>query len=169
MSSIDINIIQRGITNNFEWSAEQGHITAADLGKIGEQRTDNCGALNALPTPFARFFVFKEAFRRVLEDKLDPENKPAGKAYEHLVSNTLDVFELLYNLKYHENRWKSQDRRIVIKEWNYADQMKVLKNDVPILGNVVESYFKEDLGEASKKLFFIILEDKGKEDRKSVV
>lgn len=24
MSSIDINIIQRGITNNFEWSAEQG-------------------------------------------------------------------------------------------------------------------------------------------------
>ena len=163
MSSIDINIIQRGITNNFEWSAEQGHITAADLGKIGEQRTDNCGALNALPTPFARFFVFKEAFRRVLEEKLDPDNKPAGKAYEHLVSNTLDVFELLYNLKYHENRWKSQDRRIIIKEWNYADQMKVLKNNVPILGNVVESYFKEDLGEASKKLFFIILEDKGKE------
>lgn len=163
MSSIDINIIQRGITNNFEWSAEQGRITAADLGKIGEQRTDNCGALNALPTPFARFFVFKEAFRRVLEQKLDPENKPAGKAYEHLVSNTLDVFELLYNLKYHENRWKSQDRKIVIKEWNYADQMKVLKNDVPILGNVVESYFKEDLGDASKKLFFIILEDDGKE------
>lgn len=163
MSSIDINIIQRGITNNFEWSAEQGRITAADLGRIGEQRTDNCGALNALPTPFARFFVFKEAFRRVLEQKLDPEHKPAGKAYEHLVSNTLDVFELLYNLKYHENRWKSQDRRIIIKEWNYDDQMKVLKNDVPILGNVVESYFKEDLGDVSKKLFFIILEDKGKE------
>lgn len=163
MSSIDINIIQRGITNNFEWSAEQGRITAADLDKIGEQRTDNCGALNALPTPFARFFVFKEAFRRVLEQKLDPVNKPAGRAYEHLVSNTLDVFELLYNLKYHENRWKSQDRKIVIKEWNYADQMKVLKNDVPILGNAVESYFKEDLGEASRKLFFVILEDKGKE------
>ena len=163
MSSIDINIIQRGITNNFEWSAEQGRITAADLGKIGEQRTDNCGALNALPTPFARFFVFKEAFRRVLEQKLDPEHKPAGKAYEHLVSNTLDVFELLYNLKYHENRWKSQNRKIVIKEWNYAEQMKVLKNDVPILGNVVESYFKEDLGETSKKLFFIILDDNGRE------
>ena len=163
MSSIDINIIQRGITNNFEWSAEQGRITAADLGKIGEQRTDNCSALNALPTPFARFFVFKEAFRRVLEQKLDPVGKPAGKAYEHLVSNTLDVFELLYNLKYHENRWKSQDRKIVIKEWNYAEQMKVLKNDVPILGNVVESYFKEDLGDSSKRLFFIILEDKGKE------
>ena len=163
MSSIDINIIQRGITNNFEWSAEQGRITAADLGKIGEQRTDNCGALNALPTPFARFFVFKEAFRRVLEQKLDPVNKPAGKAYEHLVSNTLDVFELLYNLKYHENRWKSDNRKILIKEWNYDEQMRVLKNDVPILGNVVESYFKEDLGDASKKLFFIILDDNGRE------
>ena len=45
MSSIDINIIQRGITNNFEWSAEQGHITAADLGKIGEQRTDKANAM----------------------------------------------------------------------------------------------------------------------------
>lgn len=163
MSSIDINIIQRGITNNFEWSAEQGRITAADLGRIGEQRTDNCGALNALPTPFARFFVFKEAFRRVLEQKLDPDNKPAGKAYEHLVSNTLDVFELLYNLKYHENRWKSSNRKIIIKEWNYDEQMRVLKNDVPILGNVVESYFKEDLGDTSKKLFFIILDDNGRE------
>lgn len=163
MSSIDINIIQRGITNNFEWSAERGRITAADLGKIGEQRTDNCKALNALPTPFARFFVFKEAFRRVREQTLDPKNKPAGKAYEHLVSNTLDVFELLYNLSYHENRWKSQGRKIIIKEWNYADQMKVLKEDVPIFGNAVESYFKEDLGDASKKLFFIILEDNGKE------
>lgn len=163
MSSIDINIIQRGITNNFEWSAEQGRITAADLGKIGEQRTDNCSALNALPTPFARFFVFKEAFRRVLEQKRDPNGKPAGKAYEHLVSNTLDVFELLFNLKYHENRWKSQGRRILIKEWNYEEQMKVLKNNVPILGNAVENYFKEDLGDTSKKLFFIILEDRGKE------
>lgn len=163
MSSIDINVIQRGITNNFEWSAEQGRITAADLGKIGEQRTDNCAALNALPTPFARFFVFKEAFRRVLEQKTDPVNKPAGRAYEHLVSNTLDVFELLYNLKYHANRWKSQERRIVIKEWNYAEQMRILKNDVPILGNAVESYFKEDLGETSRKIFFIILEEKGKE------
>lgn len=163
MSSIDINIIQRGITNNFEWSAEQGRITAADLGKIGEQRTDNCEALNALPTPFARFFVFKEAFRRVLEQKLDPNGKPAGKAYEHLVSNTLDVFELLYNLKYHENRWRSQGRKIVIKEWNYDDQIKTLKNSVPILGNAVESYFKEDIGDTSKKLFFIILEDNGKE------
>ncbi len=162
MSSIDINIIQRGITNNFEWSAEQGRITAADLGKIGEQRTDNCRALNALPTPFARFFVFKEAFRRVLEQRLDPQ-KSAGWAYEHLVSNTLDVFELLYNLRYHENRWKNQARRIVIKEWNYADQMKVLKNNVPILGNAVDSYFKEDLGVASQKLFFIVLEDNGKE------
>lgn len=162
MSSIDLNIIQRGITNGFEWSAAEGRITAADLGKIGEQRTDNSGALNALPTPFARFFVFKEGFRRVLEEKLNPE-KAAGKAYEHLVSNTLDVFELLYNLRYHENRWKNQDRRIIIREWNYKDQMRVLKNDVPIFGNAVESYFKDDLGEASKKIFFIILEDKGKE------
>lgn len=160
MASIDLNIIQRGAASDFNWTAGPGRITAADLGSIGEQRTDNGGALNAVPTPFARFYVFKEAFRRVLEEKND-KTKAAGRAYEHLVSNCLDVFELLYNKKYHENLWKNNGRKIIIKEWNYEDDLKTLKQQVPILGKAIESYFSDDLGE--KKLFFIILVEKGKE------
>lgn len=160
MASIDLNIIQRGAASDFKWTAGPGRITSADLGSIGEQRTDNGGALNALPTPFARFYIFKEAFRRVLEEKND-KKKQAGRAYEQLVSNCLDVFELLYNKKYHENLWKSSGRQIIIKEWNYDSDLITLKNKVPILGGAVESYFKDDLGE--KKLFFIILLEKGKE------
>lgn len=160
MASIDLNIIQRGATSDFNWTAEPGRITAGDLGSIGEQRTDSSGALNALPTPFARFYIFKEAFRRVLEEKNEKGKKTAGKAYERLVSNCLDVFELLFNKKYHENHWKSEKRKIVIKEWNYDSDSKSLNNSVPILGRAVQTYF-DDLNE--KKLFFIILVEDGKE------
>ena len=160
MSSVDLNIIQKGAAADFNWTAGPGRITAADLGNIGEQRTDNGGALNALPTPFARFYIFKEAFRRVLEERNNPA-KQAGRAYERLVSNCLDVFELLYNKNYHENLWKGSDLKIVIKEWNYSDDLKTLKTAVPVLGTAVESYFNDDLGE--NKLFFIILEQEGKE------
>lgn len=160
MASIDLNIIQRGAASDFKWTAGPGKITAADLGNIGEQRTDNGGALNALPTPFARFFIFKEAFRRVLEERNDSK-KAAGRAYEQLVSNCLDVFELLYNKKYHENLWKNSGRHIVVKEWNYDNDLKTLKDQVPILGRAIESYFNDDLGE--KKIFFVILVQDGKE------
>lgn len=165
MGSIDLNIIQRGVTDGFKWSAEKGKILAADLGTIGESRTDNSSAMNALPTPFARFFVFKEAFRRVLEEKQNPGDvkRQAGRAYAQLVSNTLDVFELLFNLKWHSNQWKSQNRKIVIREWNWEDDLLVLKKNVPVLGNAVESYFLDDLGESSKRMYFIVLEDNGKE------
>ena len=160
MSSIDLNIIQRGAASDFNWTAGPGRITAADLGNIGEQRTDNGGALNALPTPFARFYIFKEAFRRVLEERNNP-SKQAGRAYERLVSNCLDVFELLYNKNYHENLWQGSDLKLVIKEWNYSNDLATLKESVPVLGAAIESYFNDDLGE--KKLFFIILVQDGKE------
>lgn len=160
MSSIDLNIIQRGAASDFNWTAGPGRITAADLANIGEQRTDNGGALNALPTPFARFYIFKEAFRRVLEEKNNPA-KQAGRAYERLVSNCLDVFELLYNKNYHENLWQGSDLKIVIKEWDYHTNLETLKTAVPVLGTAIESYFHDDLGE--DKLFFIILEQNGKE------
>lgn len=165
MDSIDLNIVQRGLTENLGWSANMGQITPDDLGKVSESRTDNSGSLNALPTPFARFFVFKEAFRRVLEQKQNPGNpsKEAGRAYEQLVSNTLDVFELLYNMKWHENQWRNIGRKISIREWNYADNLPVLKENVPILGNAVESYFRDDMGDSSRRLFFVLLEDAGKD------
>lgn len=165
MASIDLNIVQRGLTENLGWSANMGMITPDDLARVSESRTDNSGSLNSLPTPFARFFVFKEAFRRVLEQKQNPKDpkKEAGRAYEQLVSNTLDVFELLYNKKWHENQWSDGRRKLVIREWNYSENLPVLKDNVPILGNAVESYFRDDLGESSMKLFFVLLEDAGKD------
>lgn len=161
MSSIDLNIIERGLKGQ-EWTAEKGPITAGDLAKISEQRTNNSSALNALPTPFARFFVVKEAFRRVLEELKNPK-KIAGVAYNRLVSDTLDIFELLYNLSYHMGRWNS-NRRITIREWNMQSDLPTLKKQVPILGHAIEDYINGDLKvSAGGKLFFVVLIDNGRD------
>lgn len=160
MSSVDLNIIERGLKGQ-EWTAEKGPITAGDLAKISEQRTNNSGALNALPTPFARFFVVKEAFRRAL-DELKDSKKAAGDAYNRLVSDTLDVFELIYNFSYHTSRWP-ESRRIEIREWNLSQQLPDLKKNVPILADAIETYFKSDLKAANGKLYFVVLIDSGRE------
>ena len=160
MSSVDLNIIERGLKGQ-AWTAEKGSITSADIAKISEQRTDNSSALNALPTPFARFFVVKEAFRRILEEEKD-SNKNAGQAYHHLVSDTLDVFELLYNITFHKNRW-GNSRKIVVREWNLNCNLTILKKQVPILGDAVEDYFSADFKASGNRLFFVVLEDDGRD------
>ena len=134
MASIDLNIVDRGIQGTV-WTAQNTGIQASQLDKIKEQKTDNSGALNSLPTPFARFFVVKEAFRRITEEVRHPENK-SGLAYTRIVSDCLDVFELLFNKKYHENQW-GENAKIIIKEWNKEDQMKELHDRVPILYNAL--------------------------------
>ena len=159
MSSIDLNIIERGLKSQ-EWTAEKGPITSADLAKVSEQRTNSSSALNALPTPFARFFVVKEAFRRALEE-LKNSKKVAGNAYNRLVSDTLDVFELLYNLRFHKSRW-GEDVKIIIREWDKASDLLSLKTQVPILGNAVENYIS-DLKSEQNRLFFVVLRKDGRD------
>ena len=155
---LELNIVDRTLKNQ-SWTDEQGKLTTDDIDKVHEQKTGNGGALNALPTPFARFFIFREAFRRVLEEKISPSNE-AGQAYTRLVSDCLDVFELLFNLKYHRNHWGSK-RDIVIKEWNYDDDMPRLEKRMPILYNAVKSYYGTDI--KLGRLFFVVLRENGKE------
>lgn len=161
MSTVDLNIIDRGLKGQ-KWTAEKGAITSGDLDLIQEGRTNNSNALNALPTPFARFFVVEEAFRRVLDEFINPNNR-AGDSYRQLVSDTLDIFEILYNLKYHEEHQGKDSYRIIVKEWNMDSDLASLKASVPILGNAVANYILDDLGQSGKKLFFVILVHNGKE------
>lgn len=156
-NSIDLNIIQQGLSGS-SWTAEKGVIDAASLHKVGEQRTDNSGALNALPTPFARFFVVNEAFRRLHEQRKNT-NIESGLAYERLVSDCLDIYELLFNQEYH----KARNEKIVIKEWVKDDSLPIMKQVVPILENSVSTYYNNDLGSDTRILYFIILVTGGKE------
>ena len=156
MASIDLNIIDRGIRGT-EWTAQNTGLQASQLDKVKESKTDNSCALNSLPTPFARFFVVREAFRRVAEEKRHPENL-AGLAYERLVSDCLDVFELLFNKKFHANQW-NEEIKINIKEWERKEEMKELHDNVPILYNALNATYEEDICE--EKLFFVVLEKDG--------
>lgn len=165
MSARDLNIVERGIEGQ-EWSTQYGKITAKELADVGEQRTNSTSALNALPTPFARFFVVKEAFRRVREEYVSKRNqknggtiKEAGFAYHQLVSDCLDVYELLFNLNHHRNNWKGKE--VIIREWNYKENLETLKKSLPKLYNSVETYWETDVNEPI--LYFVLLREKGKE------
>ena len=112
---IDLNIVNRATASTY-WVTANGVVTPDALADVLEQSTDNASALNSLPTPLARFFVAQEAFRRVSAARSEslakniPNNlQSAGFAYDQLVSDCLDLYELLFNLKYHRNIWHGKE------------------------------------------------------------
>ena len=140
MPRIDLNIVDRGIQGT-EWIAEDVGLTADHLDEVMEQKTDNSSALNSLPTPFARFFVAREAFRRAMEEHLNPR-KEAGFAYRQLVSDILDVYELIFNIKYHRNNsWKS-GQKLELREWKSKENLAYMKKKMPVLYNSVDHYYR---------------------------
>lgn len=158
MSRIDLNIVDRGVQGS-EWTAEYGCLTVGSLDEVVEQKTDNSSALNSLPTPFARFFVAREAFRRVTEEHIHKE-KESGFAYRQLVSDILDVYELLFNLKYHRNTWNAGEK-LEIREWDSKENLSYIKNKMPVLFNSVGSYYPTDINE--EKLYFVVYTEGGKD------
>lgn len=159
MSKIDLNIVDRGVQGT-NWIAEDVGLTAEHLDDVMEQKTDNSGALNSLPTPFARFFVAKEAFRRAKEEHLNSK-KEAGFAYRQLVSDILDVYELLFNIKYHRNNSWRNGEKLEIREWIASENLDYIKKKMPVLYNSVEEYYQTDINE--KKLYFLVFTEDGKD------
>ena len=99
---VDLNIVNRN-TGSTNWVTANGVITPDSLTDVLEQTSDNASALNSLPTPLARFFVAREAFRRVAEaknantanhSKSNAKLAKAGFAYEQIVSDCLDLYEI---------------------------------------------------------------------------
>ncbi len=158
MKSIDLNICQRGLKGT-NWTAESGVITKENLNKVVDQRTDNTSSQNALPTPFARFFLMDEAFRLVTNEKKDGTD--AGKSYKRMVSDCLDVFELLYNWLYNENHWKQEDYKLEFRVWTEEDLVQ-LKQRVPLLGLPLDDYYTDDISN-ERRLIFLVLKNKDKE------
>lgn len=155
---VGLNIVDKAIDGS-EWKAQDKGLTAEDLDKVVEQKTDNAGALNSLPTPFARFFVAREAFRRVWEEHLKPQTE-AGYAYRQIVSNILDVYELLFNLKYHKNSW-TEGQKIELREWKSDENLKYLREKMPVLYNSFASYYKTDINQSV--LYFLVYTEAGKD------
>ena len=163
---IDLNIVNRATASTY-WVTANGVVTPDALADVLEQSTDNASALNSLPTPLARFFVAQEAFRRVSAARSEslakniPNNlQSAGFAYDQLVSDCLDLYELLFNLKYHRNIWHGKEE-IEIIEWNSVKELSRLKNILPKLHNSLETYYNTDIKEDN--LFFIIYKTQNQE------
>lgn len=164
MPRIDLNIVDRG-TNGSDWVASGECLTPEQLDKVIEQKTDNSGALNSLPTPFARFFVAREAFRRAMEeyvatDNSNKSNKAAGFAYRQMVSDILDVYELLFNIKYHQNTW-TVGQKIELREWDSTANLNKIKQSMPVLYSSLKEYYITDINES--KLYFLVFIENGKE------
>lgn len=158
MPRIDLNIVDRGIKGT-DWVAEDVSLTPEHLDEVMEQKTDNSGALNSLPTPFARFFVAREAFRRAMEEHTNPQ-KEAGFAYRQMVSDILDIYELLFNLKYHQNTWTA-GQKLELREWDRDENISRIKKLMPVLYSSISEYYKTDIGE--EKLYFLIFTENGKD------
>lgn len=155
----DLSIVDRG-TNGSSWTAEDVALTAEHLDDVMEQKTDNSGALNSLPTPFARFFVAREAFRRTMEEHINSE-KEAGFAYRQMVSDILDVYELLFYLAFHRNNtWKGGEK-LEIREWDSSTNLPYIKLKMPVLYNSIANYYNTDITE--NKLYFLVFTESGKE------
>lgn len=159
MARIDLNIVDRGAEGT-KWVAEDIALTADHLDEVMEQKTDNTSALNSLPTPFARFFVAREAFRRSMEENID-KSREAGLAYSQLVSDILDVYELLFNLKFHKNNSWKDGQKLEIREWAKEENLEYIKKQMPILYNSIEEYYNSDINEP--KLYFLVFSENGKE------
>ena len=157
MSRIDLNIVDRGIQGS-NWIPEDIGLTPEHLDSVLEQKTDNSGALNSLPTPFARFFVAKEAFRRAMEEHINSK-KEAGFAYHQMVSDILDVYELLFNIKYHVNNTWNNGEKIELREWNAAENLEYIKKKMPVLYNSINEYYSTDIRE--DKLYFLVYTEEG--------
>jgi len=157
MPRIDLNIVDRGIQGT-EWVAEDVCLTVEHLDEVMEQKTDNSGALNSLPTPFARFFVAREAFRRAMEEHID-SRKEAGFAYRQFVSDVLDVYELLFNLKYHRNNSWRRGEKLELRQWESNENLAYLKEKMPILYNSIANYYATDIAE--DRLYFVVFTAEG--------
>ena len=158
MSQIDLNLFQRGLKGT-KWTSENGVITKEQIAKREDLRTDNTSSQNALPTPFARFFLMEDAFRLVTNERKGGSD--AGLSYKRMVSDCLDVFELLYNWLYNENHWKNEGYKLVFRVWT-EESLIQLKRQVPLLGQPLDNYFTDDISK-ERRLIFLVLKNKDKE------
>ena len=61
-------------------------------------------ALNAMPTPFARAEVVMQAFNAISDPAVSVNFSNAGYTYQQLVSDTLDILEMLYDYNLYEGQ-----------------------------------------------------------------
>ena len=135
----ELNICATGASKS-EWSPcgpiNQGMIA----GKVKDKSTKNGKALNAVPSPLARLYVVNDAFSMLTYDLLNKTNN-CGECYKFIVSDCLDAFEILFNLKYHEDK----KEEVRIRVWNKQKGLHELRSvESNHFANSLESYLTDN-------------------------
>lgn len=120
---------------------------------------DSCLALNAMPTPFAREEVVAQAFDIVVKKGF----KNAGFSYKKLVSDTLDIFEILFRYNLYKDRISIKCARL--RDLNYSrcndcyQEKNVNARSQANDANRV-SYFQNVILDAghNDKIYFVVLD-----------
>lgn len=121
----------KGRNNNIiDWKSSD-RITAEDVKEVLDKSvTISSSAGTSIPTPLARMFLFKTAFdivsAQVRDSKLNKDSIYAG-----LVSETLDLLELLYksgsdNKKFKYKRWVFENNDVASSFFGAADGHRLL-------------------------------------------
>ena len=121
----------KGINDNIlDWKSSD-RITSDNVKEVLDKSvTISSSAGTSIPTPLARMFLFKTAFdtvaAQVRDSKLNKESIYAG-----LVSETLDLLELLYksgsdNKKFRYKRWNFENNDVSSSFFGSADGHRLL-------------------------------------------
>jgi hypothetical protein len=108
-----LNIFDSGSPNTGWRSVDK--LSDKAIGDFMDKSAKTSNALNAVPSPFARMHIFETAFKLVVKDATD-HTINASDVYKGLISNCLDIIELVFNLNFH----KSQQDDIKIINWDIS-------------------------------------------------
>lgn len=123
------------------------------------QSADTSLAFNAIPTPFAREELVAQAFDYVAANGF----QDAGRSYQKLISDTLDIFEIVFNYKLYEDRITFV--KCSLKDLNFAEVNEVASYSNPnaITPQHKESFLKKAiLAENHPDVMYFVVLDKTK-------
>lgn len=114
----------------------------------------------SIPSPLARMELFDTAFRIVADDRKD--NLKGKTIYHQLVSDVLDVMQLLFNIHDEEI---GRGKKIWFKEWRVRENIENLKSKGEshpnyLLAKSLEQIFFDDKFSGTDSIFLIYYEQK---------
>lgn len=135
-----LNIFDSGNPNTGWRSVDKLNDRA--IGDFMDKSAKTSNALNAVPSPFARMHIFETAFKLIVKDAIDGKNN-ASEVYKGLISNCLDIVELVFNLNFH----KSQGDEISIVNWDVSnlEPFKIGTNGQKTFQKTISMYLGTDL------------------------
>lgn len=151
-----LSIVQRTV-DKIGWD-KSNNFSSTDISNIKVYNIRNDRSLNAIPSPLSRMHLFESAFE--LLDKDESNNTTnSGDTFQKIVSDCLDVFELIYNWNNHLRDGK----KLSIIKWNIENEIGILKGSNQkhkLLGETLEVFLKDESFENCEDIFIIKLDNK---------